>query len=72
MKWISLALLITLAACSKHAPDSAASASVPPSPPMTIAKESRAELQKAKDVNAQIEKAAIEQKKVIDESEGNK
>lgn len=72
MKWMMMALLLMVAACSKQPSEKIPSASVESPPAFTIAKESRDALQKAKDVSKVVEKTAEEQKKEIDEAVGNK
>ena len=70
-------LLVCLGACSKSKEERAASQQPDPNdaataPALTITKESREQLQKAKEINQILEKSAQAQRQAIDEMDASK
>ena len=63
---VMLFVFIMCTACSKSKEPQVPQSNVEPPPPISIAKESRAQLDKAKEVEKTVQQAADAQKKVID------
>lgn len=64
--FVFLSLIVLMTACNKK-PEPIVSASVEQAPALTIAKESRDQLQKAKNVSKVLDQSAEKQKQAIDD-----